>query len=148
MPPSHAYLPACLPAPCLSSADTLVLARVMWFAAQGSASRDFKIVWCSLMAVVQVVYIVSPPAWLASCLLACLSACLPARCLLDCRCLPICLLPAACLHVVSRLPLTAATCLLLPACLQFVAVLAYRQFGWRLYSKLGVDYREKGAAEK
>ena len=30
--------------------------------------------------------------------------------------------------------------------LQILAVLAYRQFGWRLYSKLGVDFREKGAA--
>lgn len=25
-------------------------------------------------------------------------------------------------------------------------MLAWRQFGWRLYGKLGVDYREKGAA--
>ena len=36
----------------------------------------------------------------------------------------------------------------LPTCAQFVAVLAYRQFGWRLYSKLGVDFREKGASQK
>lgn len=26
--------------------------------------------------------------------------------------------------------------------------MAWRQFGWRLYGKLGVDYREKGAAAK
>lgn len=29
-----------------------------------------------------------------------------------------------------------------------VAILAWREFGWRLYGKLGVDYREKGAATK
>ncbi|PRW44254.1 3-phosphoshikimate 1-carboxyvinyltransferase isoform A [Chlorella sorokiniana] len=28
------------------------------------------------------------------------------------------------------------------------AVLAWRQFGWRLYGKLGVDFREKGAASR
>jgi hypothetical protein len=32
--------------------------------------------------------------------------------------------------------------------MQIVAILAYREFGWRLYSKLGVDFREKGAADK
>ncbi len=27
-------------------------------------------------------------------------------------------------------------------------MLAWRQFGWRLYGKLGVDFREKGAASR
>lgn len=35
-----------------------------------------------------------------------------------------------------------------PRPLQVVAILAWREFGWRLYGKLGVDYREKGAAKK
>lgn len=32
--------------------------------------------------------------------------------------------------------------------LQITALLAWRQFGWRLYGKLGVDFREKGAATR
>lgn len=36
-----------------------------------------------------------------------------------------------------------------PLCaLQICAVLSWRQFGWRLYGKLGVDFREKGAASR
>ncbi|KAL4858866.1 Mitogen-activated protein kinase kinase kinase dlk-1 [Chlorella vulgaris] len=67
--------------------DSLVLARVIFFAFEGSSHKAFKIVWCSVMLLVQSVYII-------------------------------------------------------------VAGMAYREFGWRLYSKLGVDYREKGAADK
>lgn len=39
-------------------------------------------------------------------------------------------------------------CLPSPRSPQITAVLAWRQFGWRLYGKLGVDFREKGAASR
>ncbi|KAL4428326.1 hypothetical protein ABPG75_002415 [Micractinium tetrahymenae] len=67
--------------------DTLILVRVVWFAQEDSSNQGFKIAWCTVMVVCQIIYIA-------------------------------------------------------------VAVFAWREFGWRLYGKLGVDYREKGAAKK
>lgn len=32
--------------------------------------------------------------------------------------------------------------------MQLFAALSWREFGWRLFGKLGVDFREKGAAVK
>lgn len=52
---THLSKPACLP----RTADTLILVRVVWFAQQDSSNQGFKIAWCTVMVVCQIIYIVS-----------------------------------------------------------------------------------------
>lgn len=167
----HSWLPAWLPAPhpfTLLARCSAVCAHATGACCapshrQGSANASFKWTWVSIMCAFQILFIVRnywatgsqggtaglalalgsggvrhAPAPSRQAFAVHGSAAGPTR-------------PKV-LHAPLRMPVpsrpSSAPPLLPCPSLQIFAVLSWRQFGWRLYCKLGVDFREKGAAGK